>query len=230
MKWPAAERLFARINALSKRDRIAMLAGGLALLGAVELQLILPLHDRRAAAETQQQGPDQLQLQAQQAAAEATQVKLTALQQEWAKRQKSPVRHAQASAPQTLFTELRQNLALAGVQVVALRALADEAPVAPPPAADAAAVPADAASAADPAASDAAQPAKPAPTIYRHRAELRVSGALAAVMSVVSQLERDDQALRLERVLLSATPKADGQVEATFSLVAISEDQSWLEM
>lgn len=230
MKWPAAERLFARLNALSRRDRMAMLAGGLALLGAVELQVVLPLHDRRAAAETQQQGPDQMQLQAQQAAVEATQAKLTALQQEWAKRQKSPVRRAQASAPQVLFAELRQNLALAGVQVVGLRALADEAPVAPPPAADATAAPADAASAADPAASDAAQPARPAPTIYRHRAELRVSGALAAVMSVVSQLERDDQALRLERVLLSATPQADGRVEATFSLVAISEDQSWLEM
>lgn len=234
MKWPAVERLLARVNALSKRDRLAMLAGGLALLGAIEFQIVLPLHDQRVAAEAQQQGPDALQLQAQQTAAQAMQTKLESLKQAWAKRQQSPVHHARASAPQAMFAELRQNLALAGVQVVSLHALADEVPqtTKPDAAAPAEAAASDAAAPADAAASDAAaaQPAKPAPTIYRHRAELRVSGSLANVMQVVSQLERDDQSMRLERVLLSATEQSDGQVVATFTLVAISEEQSWLEM
>lgn len=232
MKWPAAERLLARVDALSRRDRLAMLAGGLALLGAVEFQVVLPLHDRRVAAEVQQQGPDALQAQAQQTAAQAMQTKLESFQKEWAKRQQSPVHHARASAPQAMFAELRQNLALAGVQVVSLRALADEVPQAAKPdaAAPVEAAASDAAAPADAASDAAAQPAKPAPTIYRHRAELRVSGSLASVMQVVSQLERDDQVMRLERVLLSATEQSDGQVVATFTLVAISEEQSWLEM
>lgn len=234
MKWPAAQLFVERINALSKRDRLAMLAGGLAIVGGIEFQFVLPLHDRRVAAETQQQGPDRLQAQAQQTAVEATQARLNTLRDEWAKRQQSPVQHARASAPQTMFAELRQNLALSGVQVVSLHALADEVPE---PAKQAeAAVPAtpasDAAPTADAAASDAsaAQPAKPAPTVYRHRAELRVSGSMGDVMHVVAQLERADQSMRLERVLLSATEKADGQVVATFTLVAISEVQAWLEM
>lgn len=232
MKWPAAERLLARVNALSKRDRLAMLAGGLALLGAVEFQIVLPLHDQRVAAEAQQQGPDALQVQAQQTAAQAMQTKLESLKQEWAKRQQSPMHHARASAPQAMFAELRQNLALAGVQVVSLHALADEVPqtTKPDATAPAEAAASDAAAPADAASDAAAQPAKPAPTIYRHRAELRVSGSVANVMQVVSQLERDDQSMRLERVLLSATEQSDGQVVATFTLVAISEEQSWLEM
>ncbi len=233
MKWAAAERLLARINALSKRDRLAMLAGGLALVGAVEFQVVLPLRGQRMAAEAQQQGPDALQVQAQQVAAEAAQAKLESLKQEWAKRQQSPVHHARASAPQAMFAELRQNLALAGVQIVSLHALADEVPQstksdAAAPAEEAAS---DAAVPADAAASDAAaQPAKPAPTIYRHRAELRVSGPLSSVMQVISRLEHEDQTMRLERVLVSATEQADGQVVATFTLVTISEEQSWLEM
>ena len=235
MKWPAVERFFERLNALSRRDRLALLAGGLALLGAVEFQLVLPLHDRRVASETQQ-GPDQMQAKAQQAAIEATQARLDKLREEWAQRQKSPVQHARAVAPQAMFAELRQNLALTGVQVQALRASPDEIPESPKQDAAAAApaepaAPAsDAAAPVDAAASDAAQPAKPTPTLYRHRAELRVSGALADVLRVVSQLERDDQSMRLERVLLSGTEKADGQVVATFTLVAISEEQAWLEM
>lgn len=236
MKWPAVERFFERLNALSRRDRMALLAGGLALLGAVEFQLVLPLHDRRVAAETQQ-GPDQMQAKAQQATIEATQARLDKLREEWAQRQKSPARHARAVAPQALFAELRQNLALAGVQVQSLHAMPDEIPESTKPDANAVAAPAepaapasDAVAPADAAASDAAQPAKPAPTVYRHRAELRVSGTLADVLRVVNQLERDDQSMRLERVLLSATEKADGLVVATFTLVAISEEQAWLEM
>jgi len=241
MKWPAAERWLQRINALSRRDRAALLLGGLAVLAALEVQMVWPLRQQRVAMQTQQTDANQAQAQAQQASINAMQARLDALRDEWSQRQQSPVHRTRVDAPKALFAELRESLLLAGVQIDALRALPDETHE-PLASNDAAAQPepdessqpddegstgADQGAATDAAAAPAA---KPAPTLYRHRAELRVRGPLGTVATVLAQMEQNHRGLRLERVRLDATETADGQVVATFNFVAISEEPTWLEL
>ncbi|HET8693378.1 MAG TPA: hypothetical protein VFM33_01770 [Aquabacterium sp.] len=228
-----------KVNALPQRDRIALLAGSLALILGVEFQVIMPVHDRRVALLLSQPGLDPLE---QQTAAEELQRK----QEELAKLQlkvshRAPIRDytVQGATPREVFASLRKAMALQEVEVVSLNALPDEAPVKPPmPSSAASASGDDQTAAADSAASD---PAVAAPvtamppkaseaSVFRHRAELRIAGSLDHINAVLRQFEQSNQLLRLEKVKITPAEQDPKSIEATLSLVLISQEQQWLAM
>jgi hypothetical protein len=58
---------------------------------------------------------------------------------------------------------------------------------------------------------------------------LKVAGTVANVNQVLKQFEQGKQLLRLERVRLMPAQNTQ-QIEATLSLVLISQEQTWLAM
>lgn len=230
------QRWLAKVNALPSRDRMAMLAGGLALIVGAEFQAVMPIHDRRTALLASQPGVDPLQQQNDAQALIAKQAELAKLQQTLAHRTPMQALSTQGGAPRDVFAALRKAMALQEVEVVALKALPDEPPVKPPTHEDAASVAAEAPPVAD-AASDAsaaltsAPPAPAAePSVFRHRAELKLAGSLAHVNQVLKTFEQSNQLLRLERVKLAPSERDARTIEATLSLILISQEQTWLAM
>lgn len=224
MKLDALKRYTARIDALSHRDRVVLLAGLLAALIAIDVQLVLGMRDRRLAAlQTQAQQPvvDQAQIAA--AAHAEREARLKEVRLKLDQRRKELARLGLASPPQAIFDELRKTMALPGVQVLSLKALPDKAEDQP--------AAADAASAPDAAASDApaTQAAAAPPPVYRHRTEVRIAGPLAEVTRIVQSFEQPTLPLRLERVRFSAAADP-AQVEAWFVLLTIGQDHTWLAL
>ncbi|HEX5311623.1 hypothetical protein [Aquabacterium sp.] len=228
------KRWVGRVNALPQRDRMALLAGGLALVVGFVFQVTMPVHDRRVALLLTQPGIDPLQQQTDAMALQQKQAELMRLQQVLAKRTPAQAVSTQGGSPREVFAALRKAMALQEVEVVSLKALPDDAPIKPPVAAAAAStaevvdVPAEAAS-------DAGQvvpPPAPVPEakVYRHRAELRVAGSLAQVNLVLKQFESSGQLMQLEKVKLVPAEGDARQVEATLSLVLISQEATWLAM
>lgn len=231
------KRWVHKLNALPQRDRIAMLAGGLALITGLEFQAVMPVHDRRVALMSVQHGADPLQLQNEQMDLEKKRAKLAKLQQELAQRPAVQAGAGQSGTPREVFASLRKAMALQEVEVVTLKALPDEAPVktpaptptAPVAVADAASAVADAASQAE--AAPAVAPAASAePSVYRHRAVLKIAGAIAQVNQVLTRFEQGNQLMRLERVKLAPADKHPQIIEATLSLIIISQEPTWLAM
>lgn len=232
------KRWVGKVNALPQRDRIALLGGGLALIVGFEFQAVLPIHDRRAALLASQPGQDPLQEQNDRLALEKKQAELQKLQQVLAGRSPLESNSTEAGSPREVFAALRQAMALQEVEVVSLKALPDSEPIKAPDAVPAAATEPDATAVAE-AASEvvadvaaAAAPEAPAasePSVYRHRAELKVVGTVAHVNQVLKQFEQGKQLLRLERVRLTPAQNTQ-QIEATLSLVLISQEQTWLAM
>lgn len=226
-----------KVNGLPQRDRIALLGGGLALIVGFEFQAVLPIHDRRVALLASQPGQDPLQEQNDRLALEKKQAELHKLQETLAGRLPVQSNSVEIGSPRDVFAALRKAMALQEVEVISLKALADAEPIkapektpATPVESDAAAV-ADAASAATETAAAATPAAAPASeaSVYRHRAELKVAGTVAHVNQVLKQFEQGKQLLRLERVTLKPAEAAQ-QIEATLSLVLISQEQTWLAM
>lgn len=228
------KRWVARVNALPQRDRMALLAGGLALVVGFVFQVTMPVHDRRVALSLSQPGIDPLQQQTDAQALQQKQAELMRLQQQLAKRTPAQAVSTQGGAPREVFAALRKAMALQEVEVVSLKALPDEAPIKPPgvvsaaSAAEAVDVPAEAASDAG----TAAPPPAPAPEpkVFRHRAELRVAGSLAQVNGVLKRFEVGGQLMQLEKVRLVPSETDVRQVEATLSLIMISQEATWLAM
>ncbi|HET8869216.1 MAG TPA: hypothetical protein VFM48_02110 [Aquabacterium sp.] len=231
------KRWITKVNALPQRDRIALLAGSLALIVGFEFQMTMPIHDRRVALLLSQPGQDPLEQQTAELELQKKQSELAKLQQQVSHR--APIRDfsVQGASPREVFASLRKAMALQEVEVISLKAQPDEAPVKPPVAssavpasetqANAADVPADAAS--------APAPVPPAPqkveaSVFRHRAELRISGSLPHINAVLKQFEQGNQLLRLEKVKIMSSEQLPQHIEATLSLVLISQEQKWLAM
>ena len=231
------KRWVGKINALPQRDRIALLGGGLALIVGFEFQAVLPIHDRRVALLAGQFGSDPLQAQNDQLALGKKQEELAKLQKTLAGRTPVQAASTQTGSARDAFAALRKAMALQEVEVVALKALPDDAPIKAPDTAQAAAADSSASAVADAAsavvtdavAATAAAPAASEPTVYRHRAELRVAGTVVNVNQVLKRFEQGNQLLRLERVKLMPAQKAQ-HIEATLSLVLISQERTWLAM
>lgn len=229
MKAARLNALVSSLNRMSRRDRMALLAGGAALLAGLEFQLVWPLHERAAALSGQSQSTDPLQQQTAQTELDQKRAELARLQP------KAQAASAQTTvSPQVAFAALRQTLSLQHVEVVSLRALPEEEPLevaapasqaSPVAEGDAVPAPAEAASAAVPEA-----PPAPAPALYRHRAELKLSGPLASVMAVLRDLERSGQPLSLERVRLAGVTRDPSAIEATVMLVTINGERTWLAL
>jgi len=214
-RWKTAT---ARIDAMPKRERIALFAGALALLAAAEFLLVMPLQAKRQTilSAAQQQAQHEAN-----AAAEAEQSRFQTqaeLDKQLVQLDKELARlGAGNSTGEPLTFLLTQALARQDARVVALRELAvEELQLATPVRAE---PPAGAASA-------ASEPA--AAPLYRHRFELTLGGTPAALVTAVRALDHGARPLRIERVRMAARDASS--VQATITLAVIGTEKSWLSL
>lgn len=242
-KFPALralpiKRWAKKFNAMPQRDRMAILAGGLALIIGIEFQVVMGLHDRRVSLLSSQPEADPAMAQQEALTLAKQQQELARLQAELARRSPVQTISTDGAAPKDVFATLKQALALKQVAIIGLKAIPAEEPVSTKPAetsSDEAAVAEDVAPSGDgqppqDGAVAAAAPAKMAQQIYRHRIELRVAGSVGQVSSVVKDFEGTTQPLRLERIKVVAAKAGSPDVEALLELVLISRERTWLAM
>ena len=219
------------LEAIPERDRYAMLAAGLALVGALELMGVQPMRDKReaiqraATAEAQSVSDAAAATAADQAtqAADVT-ARLAKVEAELAALgvgAGSGVGVGEKGARgDSLSFLLSRTLQRQAVNVVSLRALGvQELNLA---------VPADAAGTgvAGTVIADAAAAPK---AMYRHRYELTLGGDIAQLTASVAALEHGILPLRIERVRLAANG-SDNAVQATVTLVTIGLERTWLSL
>ena len=223
----------AWLDAVPERDRYAMLAAGLALVGALEMMGVQPMRNKREA--IQQAAISEAQNASDAAAAaetdQATQAadvtaRLAKVEAELASMGVSAGAGAGAgvgpggagSRGESLSFLLSRTLQRQAVQVVSLRALGvQELNLA---------VPTEMAAPAGTVLADAAALSKP---LYRHRYELTLGGEIAQLTASVAALERGILPLRIERVRL-ASNGSDNAVQATVTLVTIGLERTWLSL
>ena len=221
----------ARLDAIPQRDRYAMLAAGLALVGALELMAVQPMRDKREAiqlaATTEAQGVSDAAAASE--ADQATQAadvtaRLTKVDAELAALGVGAGAGSGAGVGgrgargESLSFLLSRTLQRQAVHVVSLRALGvQELNLA---------VPADGATTAGTVIADAAAPSK---AMYRHRYELTLGGEIAQLTASVAALEHGLLPLRIERVRLASTG-SDNAVQATVTLVTIGLERTWLSL
>ncbi len=228
------QKAIAPLQAMSERDRMALLLAGLALVGAVDWFAVWPMNHQRdsivQAARAQAQATADAAAQAQDELAKAMAAldeRSRSLDADLAK-----LGMAQTSGQQ-LGTLLTRALQQQAVQVLGLRETAAESIEAAGPAAVAANSPADEATNASGAADGAAPTTTgeagataPAVALFRHRFELRLQGEVPALLVALSSLERDVKPLRISRVRLEG---AEGkQARLTLALVVLSTERVWL--
>lgn len=231
------KRWVKKFNALPQRDRMAILAGGLALIVGLEFQVVMGLHDRRVALLGSQPEADPVLAQQEALTLAKQQEELARLQAELARRAPVQTISAEGAAPREVFASLKRAMALQQVDIVGLKAIPADEPVnAKPHETEAEAgseeVPSaeseHAASAPD---GDGVQPlAQPKQDIFRHQIELRVAGSLTQVLAVLKGFDGASQPLRLERVKVMPSKLGQGHVEAALDLVFISRERTWLAM
>lgn len=211
--------LQARVQALSTRDRMAVLAGGLALMAGLEFQVAQPLRHKRLQL-LQEQGVQLAQSTADKQQLDALTSELAQVRQSLAQRRRPSLSVSSGpnlgTAPRGYLDALRRSLVLEHMQVVSLKALADEEQIDTPTQDAATASPADAAAS--------------APVLYRHRAELRVDGSLNDVEQLVTTLTQEGQVMTAERIHIQGSEQDAGLLEATFTLRTITRERTWLAM
>lgn len=225
--------LLSRLGAMPERDRIALLAAGLALAGAAEWFMVWPMHRQRdLIVET-------ARAQTQAALDTATEAQQSREQQKTLLAERTRLLDADlarlgvaASSGQRLSVLLARTLLPQPVQVLALREVGvDEidAPATQPgePGAAAAGTPQAAAADAGQSPAAGAAPAS-AVRLYRHRFELRLSGPLPALLAALAAVEKDVRPLRTERVRLA--PGERGDVELTLGLLVVGTERVWLSL
>ncbi|MBX9715399.1 MAG: hypothetical protein K2X42_02260 [Burkholderiaceae bacterium] len=209
----------SRIDALPQRDRRVLSAGLLALAIGVQSLVVMPAQDRRHAIASTVQSDDDAQSQA--AAADRV---AKILQRDDLKARQLEVTRQLATlglSPtqrDTVGALIARTLPDSGVQLVGVQALPVEELVQQAPDETAAATEAVAATA-------TAVPATP--TLYRHRAELRLEGPVPQLLQTVDLVERRLAPLRVERIRLSAVP---GGAQAQIVLTTLSRDSDWLAL
>ena len=241
LHWPPLLRLkgrwldplLSRIGTMPERDRIALLAAGLALAGAAEWFLVWPMHRQRDSIVEAVRAQTQADLDTAQLAQHEREQRQTALEARTRLLDADLARlGVAASSGQRLSVLLARTLLPQPVRVLALREVGVDEIDAPASRADeprladagiATAVAADAGQ--SPAA--AAAPASPV-RLYRHRFELRLAGPLPALLAALAAVEKDVRPLRTERVRLA--PGEHGDVELTLGLVVLGTERVWLSL
>lgn len=202
--------LVRRLDALSRRDRLALTLGLIATAIGLELLVLQPMQARRLQIMASLQAAASAQ-QAQQAQAfDAQRAQQTAVRDELNRQaQALAALGLQTASRDTLASFLGRSLAGAPVRLVALKDL----PVQP------IALPSEAA---------ATPGAPPAPTLYRHRVELQMEGPLAALTHAVDGLERNVLPLRIEQVRLASRDAQGDTLLATVVMTVVNEERTWL--
>lgn len=213
--------LVAKLDALARRDRWMLAAGLLAALAGVEYLFVLPLNAKRHTVEQSVTAASSSQSEAQAAAHAEAAARLSALQARNALAERAlAALGLKSSKVDSLSAFLERALRGQAVNIVALRGLPVEA-------LNLSAAPADAAVVAGAPAPEAAS-ALPAAPLFRHRAELKLQGAVPSLTQAIGVLERDLAPLRIERVLIGAQP--GGAVQATVVLTTVSAERTWLAL
>jgi hypothetical protein len=237
-RWLA---LTATLDALSRRDRLLMAGGLMAVVIGLDAAIALPLRAKRErieqAVSLDATTQDQLQQQTQHEQADRladVQRRSAALAQRLAS---LGLQARRDSLPAFLARTLRGHaIAPVGVRTLPAEPLnpgaADNSPAQPAaPALPAAALLATAMPGA--AASSAATPTSDseAGTLFRHRAELTFEGPLPELLRAIALTEHQLAPLRVERVSLSRPAGAiDGRVQAVLVLTAISQERTWFAL
>lgn len=215
----------ARIDALPRRERIALVGGLIALAIGVQALWVTPARAKRNAiaessAQSERSRSDAEVAAAAQRAATFADLRSRNLDLE-AKLAALGLKASQREPVGAFVTRsLRgDGVRLAGVTALPVEALASADPLRAH----------DASLAAE--STDTATPVAARPALFRHRTELRLEGAVKDVVRAIEQLERDLAPLRVERIRL--TPVASGSagagaIQASLVLTTISEERTWL--
>lgn len=230
------QKALAPLQAMSERDRMALLLAGLALVGAVDWFAVWPMNHQRdsivQAARAQAQATADAAAQAQDELAKA----MAALDARSHSLAADLARLGMAqTSGQQLGTLLTRALQQQAVQVLGLRETAAESVEAASPAAAEGQPPADGTAnapgvvgSATPGAAGDAGATAPVVALFRHRFELRLQGEVPALLVALSALERDVKPLRIARVRLEG---AEGkQARLTLALVVLSTERVWLSL
>ena len=205
--------LFERIDQFSRRDRMALAGGALAALVGLEMMVVQPMRAKRLIIAQSVQAESTAQTEAEKAARAERSARLAAMQKQIsaleAKLASLGLKEAHRDALSTFLnqTALRHGLVLAGArglpveEVTVTRENATPAEVA-----------------------DAS--ANPSPTLFRHRAELKLQGPVAGLTQAIGAMERDIAPLRIERIYLA--PATGGALQATVVVTTISQERAWL--
>jgi hypothetical protein len=217
-------KLMARIDkldALSRRDRMSLLLGLIALAIGVEYLFVQPTGTKRQRVEAALHADSTSQADAQSHAAAETAAQLAATQTRGrelqAKLTALGLKGGTSSAGREPLAQfLARSLRQQGVVLVSTRGLPVE-PINVAAAGDEPAAPAAAASAAD------------APALFRHRTELTLEGSVGGLTDAIDRIERELAPLRIERVRLAPRGSAGG-VQATLVLTTINQERTWLAL
>ena len=222
------QRLRAHLDGMAPRERLALAAVGLALLGAIEVGLVWPVREQRQAITAAVTAQELAESDAQQALLDQRSAEDAALQSRLDEVDRELARHGAGRLhSEPLAAWLARALAGQAVQVVALRDLAlEELDTTPASASDPGADGATSA-AAGAGHTTGAVPAQHAP-LYRHRYELTLGGDVDELSAAVQRLGERLLPLRIERVRLAS---ADGlKVQATLTFVVIAAERTWITL
>ena len=225
------QQLLARIDkldALSKRDRMSLALGMLALAIGVEMMLVQPTQAKRARIEQSISADSASHSEAQARAVADAAAQLASTQQRSTELQTKLAAlglkdGAKPGQRESFALFLSRSLRRADVVLVSTRGLPVEAVNLGTPVDDGVAV-----AVATPA-SAAASSANAAPSLFRHRTELTLEGSVPALTEAIDLLERDFAPLRIERVRL-APRGTSGAVQATLVLTTINQERTWLAL
>jgi hypothetical protein len=223
---PLAERAHAwreKLDALSQRDRLALLAFIGALAAAAEFMIVLPMAAKRetvaAAAAEQMRSESEaagIEAAAHRQRREELHAQLQAIEQELKRINQG------ATGGESLSALLGRLLAPQPVDIVGLKSLVVEEVNAEPAAAEAA---------------SAAAPATATAPLYRHRFELRLAGPPGRLVDSVALLDRSARPLRIDSVRLAAPERgrdadagADARIEALITFSVTGTERSWLTL
>lgn len=210
--------MVAQIDAMPERERLALLAAGLALLVGLEFMVVLPMQTQREslvemALSSAEESAKQQSALAEEQARQEQELDLRLKAANEALRAFGVNSGVVGTRGESLSFLLSRTLRDSPVQVVGLRAIdAEEMTLAPRQV-------------------EGEEPPVDEPksqVLYRHRYLLNLSGEFNAVTAALDTLEEALKPLRIEKVRVQGRP--DGSVVATVHWVTIGLERSWLSL
>jgi hypothetical protein len=207
--------LYARIDQFSRRDRLSLACGLLAAVIGIEMMVVQPLRTQRLIITQSILAENNAQSEAEKAARIERAARLADMKTRVSLLEARLAALGLKEAHRDPLTSFLNQAALRhGLVVASARGLpVEELNLTPNTLTPETATAGEAAVVATP------------PTLYRHRAEVKLQGPVGGLAQALAALERDMAPLRIERVQF--TP-GGGAVQATVVLTTISQERAWL--